>query len=83
MAKAYPDIRVSSQLDLDLHDDLSDVESLDSFFDDDFDTEQKDEKLQNLLSCNTLGVESKVGEHILPHHTALCSSVICNYLCRC
>ncbi len=60
VAKAYPDAHASSQLDLDLYDDLSDVESLDSFFDDDFDTEQQEEKIQNLLSCNTLGVESKV-----------------------
>ena len=59
IAKAYPDAyRASSQLELEMmEDDLSDC---DSFFDDDFDTETKDEKLGLLLSCNTLGVESKV-----------------------
>ncbi len=60
VAKAYPEARGSSQTELEIDDDFSDVDSLDSFFDDDFDTEQQDEKLQNLLSCNTLGVESKV-----------------------
>ena len=62
IAKAYPDARgSSSQRDFEIFDDdFSDMESLDSFFDDDFDMEHQDEKLQNLLSCNTLGVESKV-----------------------
>lgn len=34
----------------------SDAGSLDSFFDDDF----EDKELGDLLSCNTLGIESKV-----------------------
>jgi len=58
VAKAYPD--PPSLTELDIFDDLSTTSSLDSFFDDDFDTCQQDEKLQNLLTCNTLGVESKV-----------------------
>ena len=59
IAKAYPDAgyRTTSQLELEDTDDFSDC---DSFFDDDFDSETKDEKLGVLLSCNTLGVESKV-----------------------
>ena len=61
VAKAYPDIL--DEHDLDIQDDLSDCDSLDSFFDDDFDTEQQGEKLQNLLTCNTLKVESKVNDY--------------------
>jgi hypothetical protein len=38
---------------------LSDTESLDSFFDDDFDDTSKEESLNQFLCCNTLGVESK------------------------
>ena len=58
IAKAYPDAhRTTSQSELDITDDLSDC---DSFFDDDFDTETQNDKLGLLLSCNTLGVESKV-----------------------
>lgn len=59
IAKAYPDAgcRVTSQSELEIMDDLSDC---DSFFDDDFDMDTQDEKLGVLLSCNTLGVESKV-----------------------
>lgn len=59
IAKAYPDAgyRTTSQSELDITDDLSDC---DSFFDDDFDNETQGEKLGLLLSCNTLGVESKV-----------------------
>ncbi len=49
-----------SQPELSLFDDNSDVDSLDSFFDDDFDVQTSEEKLGNLLSCNTLGVEAKV-----------------------
>ena len=58
VAKAYP--KPPSQTNLELVDDLSDCDSLDSFFDDDFETGQHQDKLQNLLSCNTLGVESRV-----------------------
>ena len=46
--------------DLEEEDDLSDTGSLDSFFDDDFDQDTKEEALGKFLSCNTLGVESKV-----------------------
>ena len=62
IAKAYKNEPTSghSQTDIDLFDDLSDCESLDSFFDDDFDAQTSEEKLGNLLSCNTLGVDSKV-----------------------
>ena len=60
VAKAYPEDRTNSQTDVNLFDDLSDCESLDSFFDDEFDIEEQEEKLGNLLSCNTLGVESRV-----------------------
>lgn len=59
IAKAYPK-EPTSQTDLGIWDDLSDCGSFDSFFDDDFDLEQPQEKLNNLLSCNTLGVESRV-----------------------
>ena len=61
IAKAYPDagMRTTSQLELEDEEDFSDC---DSFFDDDFDVETKDEKLGLLLSCNTLGVESKVSQ---------------------
>ena len=58
VAKAYPD--PPSLTELDIEDDLSTSSSTDSFFDDDFDTCHQEEKLQNLLTCNTLGVESKV-----------------------
>lgn len=60
IAKAYPDAgyRLGSQTELEeVIDDISDC---DSFFDDDFDTETRDEKLGPLLSCNTLGIDSKV-----------------------
>lgn len=63
VAKAYnvnEPTGVLSQTELDLFEDLSDCESLDSFFDDDFDVQTSEEKLGNLLSCNTLGVETKV-----------------------
>ena len=58
VAKAYPG--PPSLTELDIEDDLSTSSSTDSFFDDDFDTCHQEEKLQNLLTCNTLGVESKV-----------------------
>lgn len=57
VAKAYP--HQPSQTDLDIFDDLS-ADSFDSFFDDDFDTAHQEDKLQNLLNVNTLGVESRV-----------------------
>ena len=58
VAKYYPN--QTSQTSLDLDDDLSDCDSLDSFFDEDFDSQEQNEKLERLLTCNTLGVESKV-----------------------
>jgi len=62
VAKAYSQAGSShSQPDLLGSDvDLLSSGSMDSFFDDDFE-EETEEKLGNLLSCNTLGVESKVG----------------------
>ena len=72
IAKAYPDaFQATSQTELELMED--DISDCDSFFDDDFDMETKDEKLGMLLSCNTLGVESKVrprgfqSTHMLTH----------------
>ena len=59
MAKHYPPPPAQSQ-EVDILDDVSDNDSLDSFFDDDFDHTAQGDKLQNLLSCNTLGVETKV-----------------------
>ena len=61
-AKAYPQLNSShSQPDLlGSETDLVSTASLDSFFDDDFE-EESEEKLGSLLSCNTLGVETKVG----------------------
>lgn len=41
-------------------DKLSNAGSLDSFFDDDFDNTPQSQVLEGFLSCNTLGVESKV-----------------------
>lgn len=68
VAKHYPENDPSSQTNLfnddrDLED-LSDCESLDSFFDEEFDVRKDSEKLGSLLSCNTLGVESKVSNII-------------------
>ena len=63
VAKAYnvsEPLWTHSQPELDLFDDISDCESLDSFFDEDFEEQTSEEKLGNLLCCNTLGVESKV-----------------------
>ena len=61
VAKHYPESGPASQTDLNNElEDISDCESLDSFFDDDFDAQENSEKLSNLLSCNSLGVESKV-----------------------
>ena len=61
VAKHYPESGPTSQTDLNEElEDLSDCDSLDSFFDDDFDSQENSEKLTNLLSCNTLGVGSKV-----------------------
>lgn len=58
VAKHYPEQPSTSNLELE--GDLSDCESLDSFFNEDFDDQEHSEKLGNLLTCNTLGVESKV-----------------------
>ena len=62
VAKAYPEQHSStSQPNLELERyprSRLDCESLDSFFDDDF--EDQDDQLGLLLNCNTLGVESKV-----------------------
>lgn len=57
VAKAYPDLQSSSsQPNLeDFSTNKLESESLDSFFDDDFEVED----LGNLLACNTLGVEKK------------------------
>jgi hypothetical protein len=61
VAKAYPDPPSSfSQTNLikeAFTDDRLHSESLDSFFDDEFEEEGS---LDNLLACNTLGVEKKV-----------------------
>ena len=51
----------------DYDDNYSETQSLDSFFDDDFDTEEQDEKLQRLLTCTTLGVSSKVSQYLGQH----------------
>ncbi|CAI8016290.1 hypothetical protein GBAR_LOCUS10004 [Geodia barretti] len=64
VAKHYPTdqppitslTNISDDLD---DDDDSDCDSLDSFFNEEFDDREKSEKLQDLLSCNTYGVESK------------------------
>ena len=61
VAKHYPDHAPTSLTNLESElDELSDCDSLDSFFDEDFDDRQHSEKLGNLLTCNTLGVEAKV-----------------------
>ena len=62
VAKAYPETQSSSsQPNLDNYsDDMLQSESLDSFFDDEFEEEDEVGKLGNLLSCNTLGVEARV-----------------------
>ena len=65
VAKAYPQGSSLSQTNLDVPqrsgaDDNLRSESLDSFFDDDFEDEGK---LGNLLACNTLGVEKKARVH--------------------
>ncbi len=56
VAKAYPEYS-----SIDSNSDLKSG-SLDSFFDDEF---EEEEKLVDMLSCNTLGVEKKV--HICCH----------------
>ena len=62
IAKAYPDAyQAISQTELEIMED-DDLSDCDSFFDDDFDTDTRDEKLGLLLSCNTLGVESRVSQ---------------------
>lgn len=61
VAKHYPDNGSNSQTNIDTElEDLSDCDSLDSFFEEEFDDRDHNEKLNNLLSCNTLGVDSKV-----------------------
>lgn len=64
MAKHYPDSDHTSQTNLnnmnEFLEEISDCESLDSFFDEEFDEREHSEKLGDLLSCNTLGVESRV-----------------------
>lgn len=61
IAKNLPDVSDEGLLQIEDYDDFyDDTESVDSFFDDDFDTEEQDEKLQRLLTCTTLGVASKV-----------------------
>ena len=60
VAKHYPQTELPSSR-TDLNDDTgSDCDSLDSFFDEEFDDREESERLGDLLSCNTLGVESKV-----------------------
>ena len=60
VAKNLPEVS-DEGLEIEDYDDCySDTQSLDSFFDDDFDTEEQDEKLQRLLTCTTLGIASKV-----------------------
>ena len=49
-----------SRVDLDDEDDEWDANSVDSFFDDDFEEHETEDALKDLLSCNTLGVDSKV-----------------------
>lgn len=69
VAKAYPEQQSSSSqpnLDLELFTGSRlDSESLDSFFDDEFEDQNQGEKLGLLLCCNTLGVESKVSQEII------------------
>lgn len=50
---------VAKCIEDDDEDEISDDGSLDSFFDDDFDDNTQTQALGQLLSCNTLGVESK------------------------
>lgn len=57
VAKHYPTSQTNLSDDLD---ELSDCDSLDSFFNEDFDDRDDSEKLGDLLSCNTLGVKSQV-----------------------
>lgn len=60
IAKNVPEVSYEG-LEIEDYDDMyDDTQSVDSFFDDDFDTEEQDEKLQRLLTCTTLGVASKV-----------------------
>lgn len=53
-------IHEEDEEEADNDDRLSDTGSLDSFFDDDFDNTPQSQVLEGFLSCNTLGVESKV-----------------------
>lgn len=61
VAKHYPDSGSNSHTNMDTElEDLSDCDSLDSFFEEEFDDRDHDEKLKNLLSCNTIAGDSKV-----------------------
>ena len=57
---------VAKCIEDDDEDEISDEGSLDSFFDDDFDDNTQTQALGQLLSCNTLGVESKVHKTYIP-----------------
>lgn len=61
VAKHYPDSGSNSHTNMDTElEDLSDCDSLDSFFEEEFDDRDHNEKLNNLLSCNTIAGDSKV-----------------------
>ena len=63
VAKHYPRTDQPTISQTNLSDDLedgSDCESLDSFFNEEFDEREETERLGDLLLCNTLGVESRV-----------------------
>ena len=61
MAKGINTNADGSIVDLENEEELSD----DSFFEDDFNEDTHEDSLGKLLSCNTLGVESKVKLYIL------------------
>ena len=65
VAKHYPTDQPTSLTNISDDLDDSDGESLDSFFDEEFDDREENEKLRDLLSCNTLGVESKVSLYFI------------------
>ena len=64
----------ASLIDLEEEDELlgSDTGSLDSFFDDDFEEQTKEQALGKMLFCNTLGVESKVTINTICLALAIC-----------
>lgn len=80
MAKHYPKNGPPSQTNLNDYEDFSDCESLDSFFDEEFDDREHTEKLGDLLSCNTLGVESKVSDK--NYFLSILSHLYASYLLR-